>query len=213
MPVPRLLLTLLGLVAAASSAAQEAAPPALREGDSWTFVQRDAFTGLEVSSSSVQVKAVRADGYQLEWTRPDGTDLRDLTLDLNTRQVVDSVAGDTAEFRFPLTAGKKWSSVVAYRNRANNVSGVYELEREVAGQESKKTPAGDFLTWKIVAKGLWILKSDPSKVAVSDFRGRYETTCWFAPAAKTCVVLETRSFAKGHVGNWFRWELTRLDLP
>ncbi len=139
------------LVMAPSSRAQEAQAPQLKEGDSWSYVVRDAFTGVEQSTESVRVTAVDADGYRLEWTLAAGSRTQELTLGLNVRQRIDGVAGDSGELDFPLKVGKKWHSLTWFDN-PNGVSGVLDLEREVVAVEKVKVGAGEFETFKIVAR-------------------------------------------------------------
>jgi hypothetical protein len=193
--------------------ADSADAPSLKLGDRWKYQVLDSFTGLQTATTEVRVVKVTANGYQLESaSSSEATQTLDITLSLNERQSIDGVDGDTGEFDFPLKIGKKWKSLGLVKKAANGTTSLLDLEREVAAFEKVKTSAGEFDAYKIVAKGQWILKSDPLKVAISDFRGRFEVTAWYAPSVKRYVALHRASYAKGHVGDRIKVYLTEYEL-
>jgi hypothetical protein len=189
--------------------AQEVAAPSLAVGDTWISVTRDIFTGLELSTQTAVVESADPQGYRLHVTGKNGDGTQELTLELNVKQKVDGLPSDSGQLNFPLKVGKKWRSRTWYQDRTN---GVQDFEQEVVAIERQKVAAGEFETYKIVGKGSWIVVEDVAGVVSSDHQGRYEQVSWYAPAVKRVLIVEKRSFAKGHTGARTRTELERFEL-
>jgi hypothetical protein len=187
--------------------------PSLSQQDHWKYQVVDGFTGREMAITDVRVVKATADGYQLESVSNSGSARTlEITSSLNERQSIDGVDRDTNDLDFPLKIGKKWKSAALVQNTDNSTIILLDLEREVVALEKVKVPAGDFDAYKIVAKGEWILKADPLKVANTDFRGRFELTAWYAPSVKRYVAIQQDSYAKGHVGRRSKTYLIEYEL-
>jgi hypothetical protein len=170
--------------AAASPSAEPAnSPEAMEEaqtGDHWTYEFRDDVTGdvkstlantvTDVSDSEINVRVVRLgnsnSGYQTfdrSWNLIDNGDWR-------------YKPNDGSGIRMPLTVGKTWSFKSTDLNSTAGVSWKRSGTSKVVAQESVKTPAGTFDTFKIETSLQIQNANDPTK----KIQALQQT--WYAPA-------------------------------
>jgi hypothetical protein len=174
---------------------REVPAPALRVGDTWRYVMRDAMTGLTNDRAELRVAAVDAGGYALtEASQTAGTlEARyDRSLNLlRSRNVAFEPA--YPRFSFPLMVGKSWRADVRsitvpaqrYGTLAQRVSAT------VRGWERVTVPSGTFVALRVDLAIDWRDTDDASTW------GNSLETFWYAPAVRNAVFHHRRDFPQG----------------
>ncbi len=193
----------------AAAIAQEAAP-SLQPGDTWRFRETDLLTKNEVLRYTERVHAVAGGDFWLHvdngrsrtWWQGDAerfVRLRqyahaDDQPDQRGKQI-GSASGGFAK-RWPLKVGITFdcSEDTTWPN-GWKIS--YELKCSVEGSEAVNVAAGHYETFRIEAKG-------SLTNATNNFTGRHERSIWYAPAARTDVKREYRTWSS-------KGQLTRVE--
>ena len=158
--------------------AQRAEQPAARVGDQWHFAVHYTVPSLEPNRLWI-VKSVNASG--IEGTE-NGEPLL-LTPELNVLETPRFKYLTPRELQFPLEVGKRWSYVTDWVFKPKMSKGNVKMSVEVVAYEKLKVAAGEFDTFKLVAKGS-LGGNSPSNTF---YAGDAVTTYWYAPAARAIV--------------------------
>lgn len=140
------------LLIAAIAYGQERGPaPAYQDGDFWVFrgttkqsisVPSDMLEGdYEVSFSGGKFEVFQFVGGERGRVGPRTAD--------RLKSMVTAGSEPTAQLRFPLTVGQKWTATFAYQPPRGQTPSSRTLETLVTGIQQVTTPAGTFQVFKI----------------------------------------------------------------
>lgn len=171
--------------------------PALRVGDEWRYVLRDAMTGLATDRVEHRVVAVDADGYALaERSQTAGPSEARYDRDLNpVRWRNRAFAPAYPRFAFPLAVGKTWRAEV----RSSAVPAVRygtlleQVSATVRGWERVTVPAGTFVALRVELAIDW-RDSDDAQVW-----GNSSDTFWYVAAVRSAVLRHRVDFPQGRI--------------
>lgn len=141
------------ITVAVSTFAQEQAPaPTHKDGQSWQFKVTETFKGISTSNALDGIYEVRIKGDQVIVSQ--STDGKMEPVKGGRTGVLRVLVGKTEseedqDFKFPLSAGQKWS--YNYRRAAIGAPKpvLRNVEVNVTGPEQITTPAGTFKAFKI----------------------------------------------------------------
>jgi hypothetical protein len=176
---------------------RELPAPALRVGDEWGYVMRDAMTGLASDRARMRVTAVDADGYGMtESSQAVGTFAVRYDRNLNplrSRNVVFEPA--YPRFAFPLAAGKTWRAEVRSSGvpAARYATLVQRVSATVRGWERVTVPAGNFTALRIDLAIDW---RDSDNAAAW---GNSAESFWYAAEVRNAVFHHRVDFAQGRL--------------
>lgn len=176
---------------------RELPAPALRVGDEWRYVMRDAMTGLTSDRAQIRVAAVDADGYGMtETSQAVGAFAARYDRNLNplrSRNVVFDPA--YPRFSFPLAIGKTWRAEVrSSRVPAERYGTLLQrVSASVRGWERVTVPAGTFTALRIDLAIDW-RNSDDAQVW-----GNSSESFWYAPQVRNMVFHHRVDFAQGRM--------------
>ena len=170
-------------VAVATVVAQEAQRPQVKVGDEWRFavyytvpsdVPNRVWTVTGISGETIDAKE-------------NGEPLR-LTAELNVLDSPRASESNPGLLRFPLRVGDRWQVESNWIFKAKGSRGTISTHVEVQALERVTVPAGEFVAYRLLARGR-LGGVSPSNTF---FAGEVVTTYWYAPAARAIVKLEQR---------------------
>jgi hypothetical protein len=199
----------------------QVAAPAVRTGDRWTYVSKDAYTKLPQGRLEYRVASVQGDEVRVEvdhdgrqstqrYTREGNWLERPMTNLQNFRYEPAYVA-----LPFPLESGKTWQTYVKATDPVTGRTNRVRIDGKVMGWDKVQVPAGEFDAI-VVRRLVYAGNAD-------GFLGeeKIEEVDWYAPRIGTIVRQSTIS---GHVdlriscgamvcNNWINngWSIIELE--
>jgi hypothetical protein len=141
----------LSLTAALPAFAQEQAPaPAHKDGQSWQFKVTEVHKGVSRSDAFDGIYELRVAGEKIAVSQLVDGKREPVTSRAGVlRELVGVSQQDDPDFKFPLSAGQKWS--YSYQARAIGAKKPQQrqVEINVTGPEQVSTPAGTFKAFKV----------------------------------------------------------------
>ncbi|MBM2770594.1 hypothetical protein [Burkholderia anthina] len=154
--------------------AQSVAAPALKPGDTWTYIDTVEIgpNGWRQTRDQISVQRTTSDHIYVE-TRQSGTTQapRELIVDADwsrSRNVNGTETVVNRPLAFPLTAGKTWT--VKYSEAHPNpqhASEAYDTHYKVVGPDTVTVAGGKFDAIKIEAEGTWNAQTAPGQSITS----------------------------------------------
>jgi hypothetical protein len=175
----------------------EVPAPALRVGDEWGYVMRDAMTGLTSDRARLRVTAVDAGGYEMtDSSQAVGTFAVRYDRNLNPlrrRNVVFEPA--YPRFAFPLAIGKTWQAEVrSTQLPAQRYSTLLQrLSATVKGWERVTVPAGTLTALRVDLAIDW-RDTDDTQVW-----GNSSESFWYAAGVRNAVFHHRVDFDQGRM--------------
>lgn len=169
-----------------SAQADEAAPPAYKVGDKWSYAYVDELTPANNAVTDQTVVQISPDHTILTSRNAAGREF-EVELDANGNLVH---AGDYAptpndgRLKFPMSVGSTWTAEY-------DLGPIhFKQDNKVTALENIQTKAGTFQAYRIESSG---------EFAATGWRnaGHVEQTSWYAPAAKRIVKNDWYSKAGG----------------
>ncbi len=164
--------------------AQRAAPPNVKVGDRWQFVEYYTVPSTKPNRTWV-VTAVSPTG--IEGT-DNGAPLK-LTRDMNVLESSVSRNSNPRVLDFPLEVGKRWQYTSNWLFKPKGSSGAIAVDIAVLAYEKVKVPAGEFDAFRIAATE----KVSGTSPIGSQYGGEITRTYWYAPEARVIVKTESRN--------------------
>jgi len=192
-----------------SPAAMPSNPKGFAVGDRWHFQVVDKFKGEVVRNYSNRIDRVTPDG---DLVLNKGALRWDASGNLRfTRSASRESAYSAGYISIPpnLNAGAKTELIFDVDRTFTD--GRKEKEQDkgtmlVKGQEKIKTPAGEFMAWRVEKEGFWQTQNATS-------RGRWTFTGWYVPELRTYVAFDDESRnANGSINHIDRHELTSFSV-
>jgi hypothetical protein len=185
--------------------AQSVQQPVFKEGDFWEYQMFDSWSNRMTSTFSKQVIGISGDFIRVSYdlreisktgdiSRPQQNEAT-LRADLNATSMSGGEKYEKLYYKWPLEPGKKWIAqfkgdlAPATANAAAQVIAT-TLNVEVKGWEKLTTPAGDFNTLKIIAKGNWVTSNSTQ----ANGTGTFTATRWYSPDARSDVQYTYEAF-------------------
>jgi hypothetical protein len=169
--------------------------PALRVGDEWRYVMRDAMTGLASDRARLRVTSADTGGYGLAESSQsvgpfDARYDRNLNL-LRSRNVAYEPA--YPRFAFPLAIGRAWSAEVRSVTVPAARYGTLQqrVRATVRGWERVTVPAGTFVALRVD------LAIDWRDTDSASTWGNSAETFWYAPEVRNAVFHHRTDFPQG----------------
>lgn len=154
--------------------AQSIAAPALKPGDTWTYVNTVEIgpNGWRQTRDRISVQRTTADHIYIETQQSGATQApRELIVDADWSRARSVNGTETVVNRplaFPLTVGKTWA--IRYSEAHPNpqhASETYDTHYKVIGPDTVTVPGGKFDAIKIEAEGTWKAETAPRQSTVS----------------------------------------------
>jgi hypothetical protein len=172
----------------------EAAPPAIRVGDTWRYAVRDGFTNLPRGEVDHRVTQVEGDTVSVDVRAGEQVSTELYTRGGNwlrrpaTNMQVFSYSPPYEAFAFPLAAGKRWQARSTATDPADGRSFRVTIQGSVLGWERIRVPAGEFDALKVrryVFLDYWRSKVRGHSIIREDE--------WYAPSLGKIAKRETTS--------------------
>lgn len=177
---PRTLLAVLLCGTVATTYAQEAHRPQVKVGDEWRFAVY--YTVPSAAPNRVWVVTrILAETIEM---RENGEPLL-LTADLNVLDSPRLSESNPKLLSFPLRVGKRWQFESSWKSKAKGSSGTISTDVEVQALERIVVPAGEFVAYRLLARG----RLDGMSRSSTFIAGEVTTTYWYAQAARAIVKL------------------------
>jgi hypothetical protein len=172
-----------------SASAQQAERPTVVAGDRWSFV---VYHGLRATVPNRHWVVVAVTPEAIDATE-DGQPLR-LSLDLNVIESPTRRESQTLALQFPLQVGKSWTYDTETLFKDNRSTARTAAQVRVVAHEPVRVVAGRFDAFKLEARGSFTGLSRGGPGLLS---GEFESTYWYAPAAKAIVKSRVWSTYRG----------------
>jgi hypothetical protein len=169
---------------AATASSQKAEQPVVKAGDEWQFVVWYTVPSTTPNRSWVITSVAPA--------RIEGTENGEplvLTAELNVLESPRDKLSNPKGLSFPLEVGKKWRYESDWLFKSKGSKGTFTSDVAVVGYEKIKVPAGEFDTFKLVAKSAMRGISGINSTIDAETTHTY----WYAPAANAVVKSESRN--------------------
>jgi hypothetical protein len=173
------------LMAVVPAFAQEQAPaPTHKEGQSWQFKVKEVHKGVSRSDAFDGIYELRVVGEKIAVSQLVDGKREPVTARAGIlRELVGVTQSNDPDFKFPLSAGQKWS--YSYQARAVGAKKPVQrnVEINVTGPEQVSTPAGTFKAFKITKEDggagkqqLWVTIHYWSPETNSVVKSSYDST-------------------------------------
>jgi hypothetical protein len=203
----RVPLAVLSLAFASIAAAELAAPPVLKPGDSWEYRTTNSLDRSQDGTFSLAVTSIRQDDYLCEFTNTRGAKSLSLvakSLNFLMRPDQSSPSQERKWLSWPLQVGQTWKYSYRTAGRASPIR--YDMEAKVEASEEVSVPAGKFQAYRITTSGTYTREGDNRS-------GRVNEIVWFAPAVKQRVRHEFRQTdVNGAAFDNFTTELVKFTV-
>ena len=196
--------------------AQSAPPPAIKGGDSWTYVDtfekapsiwrqtHDEVTVLRATPSHIYYTSKQSGSTQAPSEVIAGADWS-RERNMNGADVVVN-----RPFAFPLSPGKTWA--VEYTEQHPNkafASQKWSSQYRVGDIETVEVPAGKFQAIKVEAEGEWVAQIEPTQTVTQAVQMQQGDTAMITHAQKTGPVQVTGRTYKAfwyvpEIGRWVK---------
>lgn len=191
-------LAVLGLFVSAGVQAQSLDLPAVKAGDTWTYIDTTEKGPSGWAQTHDQITVSRVTTASIYYTsKQSGSTLtpRERFCAADWSRVRDVNGKETTVNRplaFPLEVGKTWE--VRYSEQHPNK--VHKLEQwnskfTVVGYETIEVPAGKFKALKVEAEGQWSAEMEPANTVVQGAKATQETTTMVTQVSRSGTSLAT----------------------
>ncbi|VWC91971.1 hypothetical protein [Burkholderia lata] len=154
--------------------AQSIAPPALKPGDTWTYINTVEIgpNGWRQTRDQISVQRTTSEHIYVETQQSGATQApRELIVDADwsrSRSVNGTETVVNRPLAFPLTAGKTWEVKYSESHpNAQHASEAYDTHYKVVGPDTVTVAGGKFDAIKIEAEGTWKAQPAPGQSITS----------------------------------------------
>lgn len=196
--------------AAMAQSAPSAESRVAKVGDKWTYEHKDHFDAAKTETRMQTVASVSADNivFKTEGSKLGASEIHFSPDWLQHKRVlaggvVRLYSPASPEFKFPMAVDTSWAADTSYGN-PNGSKMDAKGEHKVVRAEAVELAGKRWDTLVIKTAGTFQISPGPY--------GRYESTRWYAPAARNVVKYEDAIFVGGRAVEKTSGELTAITL-